>query len=74
MFLYHNGQTNILCEGFYDSMGPKERDDKMTAFRKAHLSFGIWGIVFQWLKDGMQESAEEVAEMIKADFVLHGMT
>ena len=61
---YQNGQIHIICSTMYDLVGPAETDNKKDKYLKAGLSFFSFGIIFQWLKDGMQESAEELAQMV----------
>ncbi|MGN0292757.1 MAG: TetR/AcrR family transcriptional regulator [Lachnospiraceae bacterium] len=62
--LYQNGQIYLVCTTLYSIIGPSEEDDKRTTFRKAFQSFGIFGIIFQWLKGGMEEGPEELARLI----------
>ncbi|MDD7389116.1 MAG: TetR/AcrR family transcriptional regulator [Lachnospiraceae bacterium] len=62
--LYQNDQIYLVCTTLYNVIGPSEQDDKKTTYRKAFQSFGIFGIVFQWLKGGMEEGPEELARLI----------
>ncbi len=71
-FLYDSDQIQLLCQMLYEVMGPKENDDRETALKKAHLSFGTFGILYQWVKNGMQESPEEISSFIQADCAHHG--
>lgn len=62
--LYQNGQIDMVCTTLYNFIGPTATDDKIVKFQKATCSFGAFGIVYQWLKDGMQEGPDELAEII----------
>lgn len=62
---YKNNQINMVCATLYRLVGPTEADNKIVKFQKAACSFGAFGIIFQWLKDGMKEGPEELAQTIQ---------
>lgn len=62
--LYQNGQTNVLIYSLYKYLGPKEGEDKRVALRKSGLVFGGFGILYEWLKSGMEEEPDELAQLL----------
>ncbi|MBR3694062.1 MAG: TetR/AcrR family transcriptional regulator [Erysipelotrichales bacterium] len=62
--LYQNSQTNVLIYSIYKYLGPKEGEDKGSALRKSGLIFGGFGILYEWLKRGMEETPEELAQLL----------
>lgn len=61
---YQNGLIHLICSAIYDLAGITEKDSQHDKFMKAGLSFSAFGIIFQWLKDGMQENGDELAQIV----------
>lgn len=61
---YQNGQIHLICATMYDLVGITEEDNQNEKFMKAGLSFCAFGIIFQWLKDGMKENGDELAKIV----------
>ena len=55
---------HMIGDAIYKIMGPTETDAKIDRYQKASESFSTYGIIFQWVQDGMKEDAEELAEII----------
>lgn len=65
LMLYHN--TNLIHMLFliiYEAIGPSEFDSQISRFGKSIFSFSVFAIIYEWLKDGMKESPEELAEIL----------
>ena len=61
---YQNGQIHLICSTMYDLAEITEEDSQHDKFMKAGLSFSAFGIIFQWLKDGMKENGDELAKFV----------
>lgn len=59
-----NGLMHMIGTVIYELMGPIETDSKIDRYQKASESFSIYGIIFQWVQDGMKEDVEELSEII----------
>ena len=45
--------------------GPKPEHSKVEAYARAYVSYALYGWIEVWFQRGMQETAEEIAEMFK---------
>lgn len=65
LMLYHNSNlTHMLFLIIYEAIGPSECDSQTNKFGKSIFSFSVFAIIYEWLKDGMKESPEELAEIL----------
>lgn len=46
--------------------GPKSEHSKAEAYTRAYVAYTLYGWIEVWFQRGMQESAEEIAEMFRA--------
>lgn len=46
--------------------GPKPEHSKAEAYASAYVAYALYGWIEVWFQRGMQESAEEIAEMFQA--------
>jgi hypothetical protein len=46
--------------------GPKPEYPNLGAYTAAFISYGLYGWVEEWIARGMQESPEEMAELLKS--------
>ena len=65
LMLYHNANLiHMLFLIIYKTIGPSEFDNQTSRFGKSIFSFSVFAIIYEWLKDGMKESPEELAEIL----------
>lgn len=65
LMLYHNSNLiHMLFLIIYKAIGPSEFDSQTNKFGKSIFSFSVFAIIYEWLKDGMKESPEELAEIL----------
>lgn len=59
----------LFLEVFLERNGPKAEYENMWAYTTAFLTYGTYGWIEEWIKRGMQESAETMAALLSS----HGM-
>lgn len=59
--LLQNDLAHLLLNCFYDLLGPKTSDSPTMVFKKAYHTYGIFGVISEWMKNGMKETPQEVA-------------
>lgn len=65
MILNERHLLYLLKNVFREIMGPKPEYPNIIAYSAAFIVSGIYGWVEEWLNRGMQESADEMAELLK---------
>lgn len=64
--LLHRRRLLPLFKGvLFDSIGPRPEYENPAAYATAFFANGVYGWIEEWVARGMQESAEELAEMMK---------
>ena len=56
---------HLLKEALLASVGPKPEFPNVFAYATAFMASGLYGWTEEWFKRGMQESAEEIAVLLK---------
>lgn len=64
--LNDRGLTYLLKDAIIGLCGPKPEYEKVQAYASAFVAYTIYGWIDVWFQRGMQESADEIAEMFKA--------
>ncbi len=64
--LNNRGLIYLLKDVIIGLCGPKPEYEKVQAYASAFVSYTLYGWIDVWFQRGMQESAEEMAEMFKA--------
>ena len=59
----------MLLQVLLEQTGPRPDLDNMWAYTTAFISYGTYGWIREWMRRGMQESAESMAELLSS----HGM-
>ncbi len=55
----------LLKDTIIDFCGPKLEHSKEEAYARAYAAYTLYGWIEVWFQRGMQETAEEIAEMFK---------
>ena len=64
--LNDRGLTYLLKDVLIGLYGPKPEYEKKQAYASAFVAYVLYGWIDVWFQRGMQESAEEMAEMFRA--------
>ena len=62
-------ERNLVCllkDVIIGLCGPKPEHSKIEAYAKAYAAYTLYGWIEVWFQRGMQETAEEIAEMFKS--------
>ena len=69
LLLKKRNLMHLFLEVFLERNGPKPEYDNAWAYTAAFITYGTYGWIEEWIKRGMQESAEFMAELLSS----HGM-
>lgn len=61
-------RRNLICllkDVIIGFCGPQPENSKEEAYARAYVSYALYGWIEVWFQRGMQESAEEIAEMFQ---------
>ncbi|MDS0527655.1 TetR/AcrR family transcriptional regulator [Clostridium sp. SHJSY1] len=64
IWLYKNGLTDIIFEIFYVSTVMDPRKQAQNLYADAFLAGGLFGVVYQWVKDGFREKPESIIKQL----------
>lgn len=64
--LNDRGLTYLLKDVIIDLCGPKPEYEKVQAYASAFVAYTLYGWIEVWFQRGMRESADEIAEMFRA--------
>lgn len=64
--LNSRGLTYLLKDAVIGLCGPKPEYEKVQAYASAFFAYTLYGWIDVWFQRGMQESADEIAEMFRA--------
>ena len=59
--------SHLFQSAYMELYGPKPENSNMAAYVMAFIAFGTFGWIEEWIKRGMQESAESMAAMLAAN-------
>ena len=65
--LYRENLSYILLDTINSLVGPTKEDDNLAALSKAFVSYGLYGIVDEWVGRGMQEPESVLLELLPGD-------
>lgn len=66
LLLRDRGLFYFLKDIIMDALGPKEEYPNFGAYTAAFIANGIYGWIEEWILRGMQESGEEMTELLKS--------
>lgn len=64
--LNDRGLTYLLKDSIMDICGPRPEYEKAQAYTTAFVAYTLYGWIEVWFQRGMQETADEMAEMFRA--------
>lgn len=65
LLLNDRGLLYLLRDTLKEIYGPKSEYPNLGAYFAAFIFYGIYGWIEEWISRGMQESAEEMAKLLK---------
>lgn len=69
LLLQKRNLSYLLLDVLLEMNGPKPELSNMWAYTVSFIQYGTYGWILEWMKRGMQESADEMAKMLSE----HGM-
>lgn len=65
LLLYHSKLMYVFQDYFYEIIGPKEDEKQEDAYLKAFASYGMFGLINEWIRGGMRETPQQLGEIFK---------
>lgn len=62
--IYRHNLQSAMYEAFYQIMAPKQKSNAAKAYRSRFYSYGLFGLLDEWIKRDFQESPEEMVDII----------
>ena len=66
LLLNRRGLLPLLMQSLKELCGPRPEYPNLGAYAAAFVSYGLYGWIEEWIARGMQESPEEMAELLKS--------
>ena len=66
LLLKRRGLFHLFESAFMDVWGSKAELDNASAYTVAFVSYGTYGWIEEWIARGMQESVEEMTELLSS--------
>lgn len=57
---------HLLLTNIQNLVGPKPQDSPETAFKKACLSGGVYGVLMEWIKCDMRDTPKEISQILSS--------
>ena len=67
LFYKKKNDSGILLDTILKIAGPAQEDANIAAYVKAFVAYGIYGMVCEWIRRGMTESAEALAILMQQE-------
>ncbi len=64
LMMYKNGLSNIVLKTILKACELDKKKTNIEAYVTSFIGYGIFGIINEWIKRGMQESTEEILSLI----------
>ncbi|MCI9234297.1 MAG: TetR/AcrR family transcriptional regulator [Bacilli bacterium] len=64
LMMYRNGLSDIVLKTILKACELEKKKTNMEAYVTSFIGYGIFGIVNEWIKRGMQETIEEILSLI----------
>lgn len=68
LLLYHSGLISVLMRTFEDLITAGESFDKQTSYLASFFTYGYFGIIYQWIKYGFDETPEQIQNHVSQTF------
>ncbi len=63
LLLYRCGLTECMLHTILSITGPREEMEDSVAFQQSFFSYGLYGILVEWMKREMKGTKEEISSM-----------
>lgn len=63
--LYEKNLQSVLYDAFYSIMVPCQGENATQCYKSCFYSYGLFGLLDEWIKRGFYESPEEMAEILR---------
>lgn len=67
--IYAAGLQATIFDAFYQIMRPPPDADALELYRNRFLSYGLFGLLDEWIQRGYRESPKEMARMVVQNMV-----
>ncbi|TLQ21500.1 TetR/AcrR family transcriptional regulator [Lactiplantibacillus plantarum] len=61
--LYNSNLMHVFQNYFYRILGPQKNEKGEDAYLKAFVSFGMFGLINEWIRNGMIETPEQLGKI-----------
>lgn len=62
--IYQHNLQSAMYDAFYQIMAPKQNSNAAKAYRSRFYSYGLFGLLDEWIKRDFQETPEEMVDII----------
>lgn len=62
--IYQHNLQSAMYDAFYQIMAPKQKSNAAKAYRSRFYSYGLFGLLDEWIKRDFQETPEEMVDII----------
>lgn len=63
--IYERNLQNVVYDAFYMVMMPQHGVNTFECYKSRFYSYGLFGLLDEWIKRGFYESPEEMSELVK---------
>ena len=63
--IYDRNLQNVVYDAFYIVMMPQSGNNALECYKSRFYSYGLFGLLDEWIKRGFYESPEEITELVK---------
>lgn len=67
--IYDARLQNTIYDAFYQIMVPPPTADAIDLYKNRFLSYGLFGVLDEWIKRGYRESTQEMADIVTQKIV-----
>ncbi len=64
--LYRQNLQSVIFRSFYDYMMPKDSADPFECYKSSFYSYGLFGLLDEWITHGFRETPEQMNEIVMA--------
>ena len=72
LLLYEHGLMHLLFQNVNDLLGPEAGDSELLSYQKSCLSGCVFGVLFEWVKNGMKDSPQKMSRLLR-DFQIDSL-
>ena len=57
---------HLLLTNIQNLVGPRPQDNPETAFKKACLAGGVYGVLMEWIRRDMHDTPKEISDILSS--------